>query len=92
MINGNISVFIDKLHYGDELWFIYDGVKYFLQGLKQDGTYNLYLLIPYTEGTGYTWVGKGTTKDYPVKAFLNAKIFDGKSFLDVESEIEWVDC
>ncbi len=92
MINGNLSEFIDKLHYGDELWFTYNNVKYMIQGLNDTGTYDLYLFIPYSPGTGYSWVGKGTKTDYPVKEFLEAPIFNGKSFIDIESDIEWVDC
>ena len=92
MINGNTSDFVDKLYYGDELWFIYDDIKYLIQGHFEEGTYNLYLFIPYTAGTGYTWVGKGTKDSYPVEEFLNAPLFGGKSFWDVEADIEWVDC
>ncbi len=31
MINGNIDEFIDKLRFGEELIFIYNGRKYFLR-------------------------------------------------------------
>ena len=91
MINGNIKEFIDKIYYGDELWFIYNNTKYMLEGLFEKGTYNLYLFVPYMEGTGYTWVGTGTKDSYPVKDFLNAPIFDGKAFIDIEDSVEWVD-
>ena len=36
MQNGNVNEFIDLMHYGDELIFMYDGKKYFLQGFKED--------------------------------------------------------
>ena len=29
---------------------------------------------------------------FPAEEFLKAKIWDGKSFWEVEEEIEWVDC
>lgn len=92
LINGNIKDFIDKLYYGDELWFTYNNVKYMIQGYLEDETYNLYLLMPYSEGKGYSWICKGTKDSYPVNDFLNAPIFDGKSFMEVEQNIEWVDC
>ena len=41
--------------------------------------------------TDYIWVGIETDTDYPVDEFLNAPIWDGKSFLEIESEVEWVD-
>ena len=33
----------------------------------------------------------GTDKNYPVKEFLEAKLFNGKTFYEVEKDIEWVD-
>ena len=37
MIDGNISEFIEHLNYGDELYFEYDSVSYFIQGwVKND--------------------------------------------------------
>jgi hypothetical protein len=92
LINGNLTEFIDKLYYGDELWFTYNGTKYMIQGLSEDGTYNLYLFVPYSEGTGYMWECKGTKETYPVKEFLHAPLFQNKSFMEIEQEIEWVDC
>lgn len=36
MINGNIDEFIDKLRFGEEFIFIYNGRKYFSQGYCLD--------------------------------------------------------
>ena len=36
-------------------------------------------------------IWKGNATHYPVEAFLEAKIWNGKSFWDVEQDIEWVD-
>lgn len=43
MIDGNVNEFVDHLQYGDELWFIYDNKKYFLEGLPENGIYKLFL-------------------------------------------------
>ena len=40
---------------------------------------------------GKTYVWKGDSDHYPVEAFLKAKIWNGKSFWDIEQDIEWVD-
>ena len=32
MKNGNVQEFVDHIHYGDELWFLYNDTKYFLEG------------------------------------------------------------
>ena len=29
MKNGNVQEFVDHIHYGDELWFLYNGTNIF---------------------------------------------------------------
>ena len=29
--NGDVREFVDHIHHGDELWFLYDGKKFFLE-------------------------------------------------------------
>lgn len=92
MINGNVSEFINHIHYGDELIFLYKGQKFFLQGyLEDDGKCTTYLDRWEPPAKDYIWTGKGNSNNFPVDDFLNAKIWDGKSFWEVEQEIEWVD-
>lgn len=40
---------------------------------------------------GKEWTGRGDAYNYPVDDFLAAAIWEGKSFWDIEGEIEWVD-
>ena len=40
-------------------------------------------------GEKYIW--KGSATQYPVEAFLEARIWNGKSFWDAEQDMEWVD-
>ncbi len=91
MINGNVSEFVDHIHYGDELVFTFRGRKFFLQGLSEKGVYTLYLDRWDPPSNEYLWVGKGKANNYPVDEFLNAKIWDGKAFWDAEQEMEWID-
>lgn len=91
MINGNVNDFVDKLYYGDELIFIYQGNKYFIQGFFEEGIYRLYVDRWNPPSDDYIWVGKGDNHNYPVKEFLDAKIWNNKSFWQVENEMEWVD-
>ena len=44
---------------------------------------------PYND---FEWRAYSQDKHYPVNEFENAKIFNEKSFWEVEKEIEWVDC
>lgn len=89
MINGNIHEFMDHIYYGDELWFLYRGTKYFLEDWPGDKCLKLYLFEMIEGGKDYCW--KGDMKHFPAEDFLKAKIWDGKSFWEVEQEIEWVD-
>ena len=39
----------------------------------------------------YIWKYKSTDSSECVNAFLNAPLFDGKTFMEVENEITWTD-
>ena len=92
MINGNVSEFVDHIHYGDELVFLFHNQKFFLQGfLEENGRYVHYLDRWDPPSNTYIWTSRGDTHSYPVDDFLAAAIWEGKSFWDVEAEIEWVD-
>lgn len=82
MIDGNVNEFVDHIQYGDELWFIYDNKKYFLEGLPENGIYKLFLYEMVEGGKEYSW--NGDADNYPVKSFLEASIFNGKTFYEVE--------
>lgn len=92
MINGNVNEFIDGLHYGDERFFLYDGNKYFLQGYWIDGKPMLELYVIENPAINFEWRAISHNGKYPVEAFETAKIFNSKSFWEIEKEIEWVDC
>ena len=89
MKNGDVREFVDHIHYGDELWFLYDGKKYFLEGWTNNSSLDLCLYEMTDSGKTYTW--KGNAAHYPVESFLDAKIWNGKSFWDAEQDMKWVD-
>jgi len=94
MKGGNVNEFIDNMSYGDELVFVYCGRKLFLQGWHKDGVHEMMLdqWEPFVEPwQGYLWKHSADSMKKCVDAFLEAPIFDGKRFWDVEAEIEWVD-
>ena len=92
MINGNVNEFIAGLHYGDERFFLFRGKKYFLQGYFKDNTPMLELYILKPSDSDFEWRAFSNDNNYPVSEFENSKIFDGKSFWEIENEIEWLDC
>ena len=87
--NGNVHEFIDHVFYGDELWFLYHGKKYFLEGWMHDQRLYLCLYEMAEDGKEYIW--EGDSSHYPVDAFLKANIWNGQSFWEAETDIEWVD-
>ncbi len=91
MIDGNPNEFIDGLHYGDERFFLFRGRKYFIQGYSEKGRRILEMFTIDSDVDVIKWEAFSLNKHYPVEAFEKAKIFDGKSFWEVENEIQWVD-
>lgn len=95
MINGNASEFIDKMHYEDH-YVVFNSEKYFVNGCqtKMDATgrilsvrlevYNLTKNVTVFSET------KPSASEC-VNAFEEAPIWNGKTFWEAESDIEWVD-
>ena len=90
MKNGNVQEFVDHICYGDELWFLYNGTKYFLEGWIENDILELVLYEMKENGKDYKW--KGDNNNYPVEDFLSDRVFDGKTFWKIENDITWVDC
>lgn len=92
MINGDVKEFVEHIRYGDELVFIYNNTKYFLQGWTENGISVMVLDI--WEGQtldGYAWETTDEKMAICAERFLSSPIFDGKTFWEVEKVIEWVD-
>ena len=45
MKNGDVREFVDHIHYGDELWFLYEGKNTFWK----DGRITVVLISAYTK-------------------------------------------
>ncbi len=65
--------------------------NFFLQGLPISEQFNFYLARWMSPAQNYIWVGLGDDKYYPVDGFLRAKIWEGKSFWELEEQMTWVD-
>ena len=73
MKNGNVQEFVDHIHYGDELWFLYNDTKYFLEGWIENDILELVLYEMKENGRDYKW--KGDNNNYPVEDFLSDALF-----------------
>lgn len=102
MKNGDVNEFVERIHCGDELVFTFNGQKFFLQGadetwdkrggcVKKWGKLVLALDRWEPPSDDYVWIGVGDEKRFPVEEFLNARLWDGKSFWEAEHLMEWVD-
>lgn len=90
MINGNITEFLDKVYYGEELFFEYQGIDYFLQGWNKDGEAVMVLDIlnqaPFKE---YIWECSKASMKECAEEFLNSNIWDGKNFMQIQRDVTW---
>ena len=93
MINGNASEFIDRIYTCQDTVFIYNGIKYWFQGyMPSDNAVHMEVFQTEPAADGYIWVYDGCSISEGQIAFQKAPIFNGKTFWEVEGEIEWVDC
>ncbi len=91
MQGGDLKDFIDGLYYGYELIFEYKGVKYFIQGWHENDKNYMCLDIPYRESNDYVWEYEAKTMRECAEAFLDEKLWDGKTFYEIEKDVVWSD-
>ena len=100
MIDGNVNEFVDNLYYGTEMYFVFREKKYFIQGWLKDGMHSLVLDYDYEtelydpdnpECNNYIWEYSSSDSSECVNAFLEAPLWDGKPFYEVEKEIKWAE-
>ena len=92
MINGDYNMFINDLYNGQEMNFLYKERKYFIEGSYTDSTYciELYRFVPLLKNPLWIHSSKNDMSEC-AKEFMKSKIFDGKTFAEIESEVEWLD-
>ncbi len=95
MIDGNVRDFIEKLSYEDH-YAIYNNEKYFFNGCQahysSNGKITSYRLEVYNLTKKKTIFSvTSPTIGECIHSFEDAQIWNGKSFWEVEKEIEWVD-
>ena len=92
MIDGNPNEFLEAVYNGTDVYFIFDNKKYFGQGYNiNNGKWHYEIYEINTQQNAILWECTTETVDECYNLFLLANIFNGKTFLEAESEIEWVD-
>lgn len=92
MINGNANEFVDRIYSCQDTVFIYDGIKYWFQGyMPTEDSVHMEIFQQQPSSEEYIWEYNGKSIEEGQQLFLKAPIFNGKTFWEVETEIEWVD-
>lgn len=93
MINGKFTEFIDQLYYGQELVFLFNEKKYFLQGWWNEDRSTTMVLEDVSDDAleGYLWEYHSDSMQKCAEAFLSAPIWGGKCFPQIESDVTWSD-
>ncbi len=92
MIDGNPNDFLNRIYSGQDTVFVFKGIKYWAQGYNRSNGgwhYEIIQVQPLSENR--LWMCDTDTIDDCFKAFIEAPIFDGHRFWDIENDIQWVD-
>ncbi len=93
MKNEEIIEFIDGLNYGKEMFLTFKETKYFIQGWwEQDQAHLVFDYAEPSDNPNCLWMCSSKQMSDCAEAFLEAKLWAGKAFSEVESEIVWTDC
>lgn len=92
MINGSSSEFIDMIYTCQDIVFVYNNVKYWFQGYMNGDHVHMEVFQTEPAKDEYVWEYNGKSLSEGQNEFQKAKIFNGKTFWQVEKDIEWVDC
>ena len=92
MINGNPNEFVDTIYTCQDIVFVYAKIKYWFQGYVVEGKVHMEVFQCEPAKDDYVWEYNGQSLSEGQEEFQKAPIFNGKTFWQVEQEIEWVDC
>ena len=93
MNGGNFRDFVDNLHYGEEMYFTFDGKNYFMQGWNEDKIFHLVLDYNYSTedyiagSSKYIWESSSNDAAECVDNFLSAPLWNGKNFYEAEKKL-----
>ena len=92
MKKDEITEFMDKLYYGEEIVFEFGSAKYFIQGWKDKETCIMVLdTVSENRFQGYLWQYQAKSMKECADAFLSAPIWNGKDFLQIQDSVIWSD-
>lgn len=92
MINGNPNRFLEVIASGQDVTYKFREEIYWYQGYNKGDKFRMeiYKYIS-SQKRGITWECERSTCIDCYNEFIEAPIFDGKTFWEAEQEIEWGD-
>lgn len=91
MINGDVTSFVEGIGFGETSAFVYNEEVYVIQGYCQDEVRYLFLDRVEPKADDLLWSSSLDDGEYPVDEFLDAPLFNGKTFMDIEDQVEWIE-
>ena len=97
MKGGDLNYFLNQVFDGEEVFFKVYGKHYLYQGFYQDELYHRVLECfnedpKLKDKDGYIWhYTSATGFEELYDAFLSAKLFNGKTLMEAEPDLEWTD-
>ena len=91
MLNGNRHVFIESLCNNEEVWIKYNGKKYFIEGFWLGRERLQHLEVQDLDLWKIIWESNAEEQEANVDNFRKARIFNGKSFDEIQDEVKWLD-
>lgn len=98
MKNGNVNEFVSNLDFEHQA-VIFDGHKLFFEGVifdEEEASEKKYVFDIYQYSMNEVFEKKFysikcKSSEECIKTFLEAPIFNGKKFWDIEAELTWID-
>ena len=91
MINGNPNRFLEVVASGQDITYKYKGNIYWFQGYNKGDKFRMEIFKHIPAEEDFIWECEEETYLECLNRFTNEPIFDGKTFWEVEQEIEWGD-
>ena len=91
MINGNPNEFLEVVASGQDITYKFKEDIYWFQGYNKGDKFRMEIFKHIPAEEGFTWECEEETYLDCLNRFINDPIFDGKTFWEVEQEIEWGD-
>lgn len=94
MTKDELDAFYENQTLSQEDWFKYKGEIYFIQGYWDHVTNKICLVVDNITANKDVWSSEvddtPNAQENNVKEFMKTPLFDGKTFMEIFSEVKWL--